>query len=371
MTALALREGVAPVRPVGDGVRLLIPHRVANDEAWGSRAGTGEVYRSTVASPGPWLTGPGPALFWRGLYRRWWAYLGRLDPLPANGYQLVVGLHTASLEAAGAGLTPLIQAAGWESFTAIAAPDALVARRCLEAPPPSTARLLAAAVLGDTVLTVRLYQLLPAAAGPRLQAVTPPLCATDCGAAAWVWRVAGLAAERLGYALPPAVELTVEDATWEWGARLSSVPPEQLVPWQGPLATAMLTPLQLSPASCRLWPEAQAVQTRLAELLRQALATAQVSTVDELSWGGIGATWPCGIEPIARQFCRNPLWRSVTPSQDIAIGAALWPELALSPRPTPARQPSMALTPPPAPRPAASRPDELPPWERYFDPDES
>lgn len=367
---MALREGAAPVRPVGDGVRLLIPHRVAGGEAWGSRAGSQGFYHSTVASPGPWLNGPGPALFWRGLYRRWWAYLGRLEPLPANGYQLVVGLHTANLEATRAQLAPVIQAAGWESFTAIAAPGALVARRCLEAPLPPVSRLMAAAVLGDTTLTVQLYRLNPAATGPRFQAVTPPLCATDCGAAAWSARVAALAAERLGYALPPAVELAVYDATWEWGAQLSSVPEGQLVPWQGPLAAAMLTPLQLSPASCSVWPEAQAVQTRLAELLSQALATAQVRTVDELLWGGLGATWPCGIEPVARQFCRQPPWRSATPPQDIAIGAALWPELVPLPEHPPVYRPPAELPPPRPPRPSAPALEEVPPWERDRDADE-
>src|SRR5262249_30346141 len=92
VTVIDLCEGRGPgrrVRRVGDGSRNLIPNAVAGESRWGSTAL--ELAGSACATgwdkleDGIWVDQPGASAFWQGLYRRLYAYLGRMGPTVANG----------------------------------------------------------------------------------------------------------------------------------------------------------------------------------------------------------------------------------------------------------------------------------------------
>lgn len=102
LSLIALREGGlerSRTRMLDDGCRQLIPHAVAQDGLWGTKAfqSQPEKWLRPVEglSAGPWLDEASSGPFWECLYRRTYSYLGRIPPVPREGYQVVVAIPSA------------------------------------------------------------------------------------------------------------------------------------------------------------------------------------------------------------------------------------------------------------------------------------
>ncbi|HLV78829.1 MAG TPA: hypothetical protein VKT32_01070, partial [Chthonomonadaceae bacterium] len=123
----------------------------------------------------------------------------------------------------------------------------------------------------------------------------------------------------------PGYELALRDAALEFGARLRRAPSGRAVGWTGPLRDKLYAPLQLTPEECYAWPEAAPVMSGLPGLIRDSLsAVNHAGRPDLILVGGIGAFWPFAAEA-ARSSGR--VQQSESPEEDVARGAAWWPEV--------------------------------------------
>ncbi len=118
--------------------------------------------------------------------------------------------------------------------------------------------------------------------------------------------------------------MALRDAATEFGARLGHIPEDESVEWEGPLAERMFEPLRLSRKECREWPEVAALTRQLPDVLRDAAqAVGGSERLDFVVVGGVGAMWPFAAEVAAK---RARVWQSGFPLEDVARGAACWPE---------------------------------------------
>jgi hypothetical protein len=377
-TVIALREGEgqdARLRSLGDGLRRLIPNAILGQRAWGSSAllaeDRGGLRRGDDRQDGPWLDPAAAPVFWSSLYRRVQAYLGGLAPVPANGFHLVVGLQAQAHPAAAAAVARLAAQAGFDDPACIPATDALLCRWLAER--AADYSVVVAVIQGDTSTAVRAYRLRPRAGGRAIvEAASAISTVPGAGQAAWVRRISDLLAGRLGGAIPAEEELAVRDAAIEFGARLSHGDDHEPITWSGPLSERMVKPVQITRAASLALPEAQQLDVALGAGLAKALAGVNVTQAPDLILrGGPGAAWPFGLQALAAVASSKRIWQSADPAQDVAWGAAWWPELGQPSEQALRWQGAPSLAAPPAPPPPAdlSTPSEaesapVPPWKR-------
>ena len=382
-TVIALREGDEPgvrLRSISDGQRRLIPNAVLGQQTWGSHAllaeERGGLRQGDDRQEGPWLDPAGAPVFWRALFRRAVAYLGGLEPVPTNGYRLVVGFQAENFPVAAAAVVRLATAAGFADPVCIPATDALLCRWLAERR-TFDQHLVASVVQGDTSTTVRAYRLHPGEAGrATVTAAGAITTVPGAGQAAWVRRITQLVSDRLGGTIPAEDELAVREAAVEFGARLSQSDEHQAVAWSGPLSERMLEPVQTTRAASLALPEIQALEEALGAALAKALAkTGAGDQPDLVLRGGPGAVWPFGLNALLKTVPAKRIWQSADPAQDVAWGAAWWPEtgklseqvLRWSSASVARVGPSVTVA--PAPQPAIAEPSEaesapVPPWKR-------
>ncbi|RYX80671.1 hypothetical protein EON83_27560 [bacterium] len=344
LSVVCLRDGRGPrarTRLVGDGFRASIPHAVsaplsppALDEPllWGSRALETKAgiaaLRPTDSASGPWLEQPGAVLFWRGLMRRLTAYIGRVKPLPSNGYEILVAVPTENLTRTPEDVKSLCREAGFEVVTVVPAPHALLCRWMMEAmvmPWGNGSRTVASVCVGDDSVSVCAYRVtMRGTQLPQVTASSRCFSISECGGAWWTTRLLQEVAERWRETPDIGGEMALRDAATEFGARLSRAAENEQVEWEGPLAERMFEVLRLSRRECQDWPEVAPLRRQLPDILRQAgQAVNGNGRLDLVLIGGVGAMWPFASE-IASTV--GPIWQSGFPLEDVARGAACWPE---------------------------------------------
>jgi hypothetical protein len=383
LSVVCLRE-TARVRSVGDGFVHLIPNAVSGEEQWGSRA----LLSSAILGGAHWLDDEAwlndekaPA-FWRGMFKRFYQYLGHLEPIAQNGYHVVIALQVAEFATAATKLAEICQAAGFRGIHILPAPHALLCRYLVANPRQDhSPSVIVAVVVGDTSTSVTAFRV-----GWTGRPILTILESSSCihikgtGQAHWIKKIVEEVQSRLDEELPATYAIKIRDAAIEFGAQLSRAKSNQRAAWSGPmserLARASLL-LTLTKQECAAWPEAATLLINLPRLIRKASAEIGGKTEPDLILvGGVGAVWHFAGDAAANVA---PVWKSGNPQEDLAQGATWWHELALGNHPfianeaakEQARLPDLRLSPPVeeafskiSSQEPADPIDELPPWQR-------
>lgn len=338
LCVVCLREGpcsTTKIRSVGDGWRHLIPTAVLGGTQWGSDAllasDPSRLWGKDRLADDPWLDELGAALFWQGLYRRLYAYLGYMQPTRLNGYHTVVSLPAAHYEPARKQITHFCREVGLRDTTVIPVTDAILCRWMTEQTQAETGEsIVAVAAIGDTSSTVRAYRFqYRGARYPGILSASQVISLAEIGQAWWIQKILTLVNERTEQQFSLEYELGLRDAAIELGTQLSRANPTQLVAWAGPLQKNLFTPLQLTRSQCSAWPEV----TRLTRILPDAIQDAVTQVANRatpymLLIGGVGAVWPFAKDAATQLVAEAKIWQSPTPQEDGAWGAACWPEVA-------------------------------------------
>ena len=324
--------GFMGVRNVGDGLRSIIPNAVHGEDLWGSRALEAGAKIADVVD-GPWLAEPDASQFWLGLYQRLYAFSGRIAPTSKKGYRLVAGLQAVDWRAATEGVERLCGQAGFGDPTCISATDALLARHLAERRRiPTGDTVITAVAVGDTSTAVCSYRLRRDAQGaglPRLLARDSTPRHLPYGHAHWAGRLLVNISDLFTEPIHSGYDLAMRDSALEFGSRLRRAPAGRAVTWTGPLRDKLYTPLELTVADCCAWPEAAPLVRQLPDMIRESAAALEPSggraaRPDLILVGGVGALWPFAVIAAATV---GPVQQSNSPEEDVARGAALWPEV--------------------------------------------
>lgn len=356
-TALCLREaGSARAASIGDGWRAMVPNAFAEGGLWGSAALLAGAAPDAPESA-PWLA-PGP--FWKHLAERIFRFLGHVRPTRRNGYRVVVALPGHSLPHASA-LAEFWAEAGLEHVTVISSLDALLVRWMQSRAGEQGERTVALACVGDAGCDVGAWRVrLDGRGRGRALAAGETERIDHTGLAWWARRLIGLVRERFNEPLPPEQEAALFDAAFEFGMRLGAGEEE----WDGLFRERIYSPLKVSLADCRSWPEATILEGQLATALRRAWRALGAAKADHVVLGGPGAAWPLALACVGEMA---GVWRSEGPALDIAQGAAFWEE-GHRPELLAARQAAEEAAPAPAVVKLAEG-DEVPPWRRRLEGD--
>lgn len=329
-TAIALLESVAGQRgdlaavaaaSVGDGRRTLVPHaRTAT--AWGSLAaeaalaelgGTGLREASLLTA---WRCDGWDGQFLRGIRRRLDDYTGQA-PLTASSYRLAVCADPAAVSWPAAAEN--LESAGLPGAALADPADALVCRWLADAgSPPADGAVLLAVACGEAYTIARSYAITRSGRG---FAVTPGGSSrVDAGTGALAAALAADVLARCRPGVPAAAMLALLDGVSECAAALRARHGEA-VDWSGPLAEYLFAPVQVSAPALAKRPEA----AELSDFLRTEAATLSSGTRPSVVVaGGPGAVWPLARDELGKL---GPVWQSLEPELDLAVGACWWPLL--------------------------------------------
>jgi hypothetical protein len=307
VTLAALREGdglLARTRLISDGQRCLIPNAVAEGR-WGSAAYRGGSVKAERQA------------FLRHLAQRIHQYLGRVEPIPQNGYQVVVAAHDDATAASD------VESAGLDRAAIIASTDALLCRWLAENP-DTDVKLVATVAIGDTSAAISAHQL---SNTPRRVSRSPVSGRIDnVGFLDWTERLLGEVRARLRDVAVADEELTLRDGALEFAAKLRGATNDVAVPWTGPFRGQCYSIPTLSRRDCLVWPTAVTFAAEAPALVRRSVnALAAGSQPELVVLGGLGAVWPVAHDILRQHW---PVWTSALPEEDIAVGAAWWPSLS-------------------------------------------
>jgi hypothetical protein len=387
LSVISLREGRnANNSPhsVGDGLRTLIPNTVLGDKLWGSRAllsvEPGRLSGSETLADGPWLDEPGASLFWRGLYRRLFSYIGRVRPTMQEGYRVVVSIQAADYQAAAEDIKQLCHIVGLNNTACIPATDALLCRWMAEqSTNEEREHLVTAIAVGDTSVLIRAYRVqCETGRFPRIVAAGQPVHLVRAGLAWWVTRVLELVHARFNEPIPLGHELALRDAVIEFGTQLGRTYPSREIEWTGLFRERMYAPVKVTLQDCKSWPEVASLHLALPAAIRDTSVAAGGGTKPDLVvLGGVGAVWPFTRSVIAAAEPKLEIWQSDNPLEDVSCGATWWPlvgeaymdQLQQESRPAPSRAAEYTNR---TARPSVEPPDVgidsdtdvLPPWKR-------
>ncbi|GHH42690.1 hypothetical protein [Lentzea cavernae] len=313
-TAAAVRDG-REATVLGDGVRRYLPHD--------NRAVTADDVLD-------WPETPWDNDFADVLRRRISGHLGLAGSVADEDVRLVVSAcrpvdvtRVGATELAGAGLVSADQ---------VHPADALLCRWL--AARPRAAQSVVVAAVGDAATVVQAYELLGTGPVPRVRRLTH--AARADGALPLTRR---MAADVLGR-LRPGTRVPAQafaDGVADFASRVAAAPDGARVAWTGPFADRLRPPLLVSVDELRSWPEREVIADAVA-------AVARATDRPAIVLGGPGAVWPLA----------GRAWRSASPADDLAIGAAWWPKFAArfeAPLDLPETD-------------ASPRPAVLPPWQR-------
>jgi hypothetical protein len=332
LSVIYLREGrgTAQFRSIGDGLRHLIPNVALGENLWGSRAlqtdHPEELSRGHPTQEGPWLDGSGVLPFWRGIAQRLYSYLGRVNPVLKNGYQIVVGLQAADFTDAAERIEEICREAGLNDITSVRACDVLLCRWLGEAIIKDPGKqAVVTVVVGDTITTISVYRLQWDSNNRLSRLTSNQVCQhLPFGHTQWMAKLLSMVLARFSEPLDPAYELAIQDACIEFVQRLAKERDDCIVEWTGFLREWMYAPLGLTRRDCAMWPEAQRFCEALPAAVNNVLTTVtNTSSPDQIVIGGIGALWPFVTGAAAHI---GPLWLSGAPQGDIARGCTWWPE---------------------------------------------
>lgn len=345
-TVICLRDGAWPARHlrcIGDGQRGRIPNAADGSGRWASAAVVAAAPDLDAGyftlSEKPWLEGKAPCVFWENLGRRLSSFLGRVKPVPKNGYRVVIAPQAIDFAATTQSIQSMCHqdaVSGLDEAIFVPTQRAVLCRWILEQPRGETRRLTVAVVcVGDTLTTVGAYDVeLGDAVPPQIVRCGMPHFSLLAGSAWWERAVARLVADRSNNTeLDARQTLGVGDAILELATRLRLSNPDRAVPWQGPLANSLFWQIKVDRRRLVTWPEVMELIVHLPSAVQNAVgALHSRSRPDVIVVGGVGACWPFAADTLssASEFRETPVWQSSNPLEDVALGAALWPIVSLT-----------------------------------------
>jgi hypothetical protein len=346
LTSLHLREGqgiAARFRAMGDGRGAQIPNAVAmaattgggtTATAWGSAAlshpRAERLCGSDTLAPAPWTDEPQAVEFLRCVGASVRTYLGGLEPIPRNGYQVVLTAQGIGLNDLGR-VQQIVLAAGLSEALCIPACDALVARWLME--PASSVhtagpgqRTVVAVTIGDVCTQVAAYTIRPGSepwpAPPRVDAL-PGTISITAGHAWWAAELLKAVESRVPEGADHDDDASLHVAALEFAVRLTSAN-GGVLRWTGALSDRMYEPLELTVADCwARWPEAMELRRSLGRAVGEVSRRSAPQGPHLVLLGGIGAAWPFARD--ALRAADWATWESGSPHDDLARGAAAWP----------------------------------------------
>ncbi|MFE5716972.1 hypothetical protein [Streptomyces erythrochromogenes] len=316
-TVPALLEGGRPL-PVGDGLRVRIPHAYGEGVGWGSAAARCFLAsgRATADRLLEWRRDPWDAGFLTGLRDRVARYLGLPEGAgPAPGYRVVL--------CAGPG-TPAdaeeyVEEAGLGGALRVGPAEALLCRRLASPGQPLPTGALLAVVVGERWSVLAPFRVMRSDGGSVVLTRTGPDTVLAQGGGEWTELLAGRVLARCREDAPAADLLALADGVQECAARLAQA---DAVEWQGAYAERLFAPLVVRGAELAADP---AVADGL-RLLGQS-ARAAVPGPSSVVLGGPGAVWPAIRSVLADPAAGGSVWCGPDPATDLAAGAAWWPLL--------------------------------------------
>ena len=337
-TVAYLCDGEWPVcrwRAIGDGAHSRIPNAADGTGLWGSAAIAADAAGLSAGSLNlesvPWLEMPSAQVFWGGLATRITSFLGRVEPLAKNGYQVVIAPQTPSFAQTKSAIETLLQRGsirGLEGAVCVPAHRALLCRWMAESQSRAESRMtVVAVVIGEAMVTASAYEVefVPGST-PRVLRCGLSHSVTGTGSAWWERSVTEQIVERANASIPAARFLEARDAITAIATQLRQGGQETSLPWQGPLAENLFQPFEINRRMMRHGREVLTIALQLPQTVRGAWA-ALGSKPDLLLLGGSGACWSFAGEALAASAGLDeiPTWLSSNPIEDLAKGAALWP----------------------------------------------
>jgi hypothetical protein len=344
-TALALLEASpysVTSAPVGDGQRSLIPHAYTA-HAWGSRAAQAILAEYAGDEAGlaaqlfRWQRSPWDAEFLRGVRARLDDYTGR-TPLSPHTYQVALCADPHSLYSQDLSATPpgavapdvgdldvlaRCEAAGLAGVQLVSPVDALVCRWMSHSPAalPRAAVLLAVAC-GEATTTMRCYTADHSGQSPVLRGGTQ--ATVPLGSGGWTVTLAREVLSRCRPGVPATALLALLDGAAEFGAALRAQGTRP-VQWAGPLSEYLFAPLRAAAADLAAQAEvADFTHALRAEASRVLGAPGTGRNPAVILVGGPGAAWPFAGAALSGL---GPVWQSIEPELDLAVGACWWTQL--------------------------------------------
>ena len=339
LLSICLREGSyqnACLRFISDGTQTLIPnlvHQEAQNQLWGSKALKSKEYSwLTKVSSCSGLSHPNSDI-WNHIYRHLYNFLGRIAPTPENNYQLVVAPQAENHSQVAKNIERVCLTAGFKSATIISTPAAILSRWVAEYANSEIRekKIVVVVAVGDVSTTVGAYELYP-----NTQQSFPPfylinassqIYISNTGLAYWNAKLLSIVSTKLKNSITPEYNLGMRDAALEFARYLGKVDKHQLLNWNGPLKQKMYAPLDITRNHCEAWSEVSNLTLHLPKAIEQSLSAISSKQPDLILVGGAGAIYPFAKDTAARY---GQVWQSPNPEQDIALGAASWPEVSSS-----------------------------------------
>lgn len=316
-TVPALLEGGRPL-PVGDGLRVWIPHAYGEGLGWGSAAAQCSLAsgRATADRLLEWRRDPWDVEFLTGLRDRVARYLGLPERAgPAPGYRVVLCAGPGT----PAGAEEYVEEAGLGGALRVGPAEALLCRRLASPGQPLPTGALLAVAVGERWSVLAPFRAIRSDGGPLVLTRTGPDTVLAHGGGEWTELLVGLVLARCREDAPAADLLALADGVQECAARLARA---DAVEWQGAYAERLFAPLVVRGAELAADP---AVAGGL-HLLRQA-ARAAVPHPSSVVLGGPGAVWPAMRSALTDPAAGASVWCGPDPATDLAAGAAWWPLL--------------------------------------------
>jgi hypothetical protein len=193
-------------------------------------------------------------------------------------------------------------------------------------------RVAAVVAIGDDAIRVAAFRITPENDRfPRLQAARGEPSVLASGHSAWADSLLTQVRERIREADSPTHQAALQaarEAAIGFGAALGRAGESGEIEWKGPARGAMYAPLRLSRHSCEAWDSVRALSA-LPEMIQSQSRRLQKAAPDFIVLGGVGALWPfarAAVSELEREMdCE--IWQSDTPAEDVALGAAWWPEI--------------------------------------------
>ncbi len=326
-------------RNVGDGKRLLIPNAVDGEGRWASAAveANSSTLRAGFIEPehGAWLDESTVEKYLSGLAKRIVSYLGRVEPVRRQGFEVVIAPHSLDFLSAEKAILRVCRPnfiPAFEDAFCIPPVRALLSRWAMERPSDGSKQVNAIVVhVGDTQSAVARYEVVFDEGFARVAGSGILKALPECGSFGWEQAMVKEIAQRSRSGTSAPILTEIFDAVRQVAALMRQDKPHASIRLPHQLAERMYHPMEFRRSEMvASMMEVNALTQPLAVLVEQSLQEMKAETPTEIIVGGVGAFWPFAFDSLSSLFMLRDMrfWQSTDPREDVARGAAIWPVFA-------------------------------------------
>jgi hypothetical protein len=325
-TVVAVREthaSVATTRSVGDGFYAVIPNAVVVDTDRGAAPGPAKFGTTALAdeaaAPVDYSRAETVRAFWDALVGRLYGYLGRVMPVEAKGYSVVLcpgaGVDRAAAAAAA-------RSAGLRDIACVAPAEAVLARWAFSEAFADGEFSVVAVAVGDRAAQVEAFSIdRRARSGVRVLQRSGAEDLAGYGDQIWRSAVIDLLSSRLIEPPPRPLDRdpAVLAAIRRFAAQLRT--DGGVSSWTGNVKR-LFASIDVSFEDAMSWPSARSFLLEVTAAVAHATERLEGPRPGIVVAGGVGAHWPFldRAASIAGRFLV-----SERPAEDVAIGCCWWP----------------------------------------------